>query len=116
MNLTFLRNVAGIFFLVAFVCDLVFGNGVESWWDWLAGAILVNAIYNLASTFRQYRGTRKLYRFDEKFVSDVLDMLIVLLLTIRIIFGSALNWREFFVGASFAFFVRSLVSTLTTRR
>lgn len=115
MNLIFLRNVLGIFFLVAFVCDLVFGNGVENWWDWLVGVILVNAIYSLASTFEKYRGTRARYKFDFNSVPDVLDMLVILLLAVRIIFGSTVDWWEFFVGASFTFFVRSLISTLTRR-
>ena len=112
MNLIFLRNVAGLLFLIAFVPDLIFGNGVENWWDWLLGAILVNAIHGLASTFGKYHGTRELYCFDANSVSDVLNVLIVVLLTFRIVFGGSINWWESFVGAAFSFFVHSLISAL----
>ena len=105
-----------VIFLVAFVLDLIFGNGVGNWYDWLFGALLINSGGNLLSTFEKYHGTREIYKFNSGFVSDVLNGIVIALLIVRLVFGTIFNWWDCLIGAGFAFAVRNLLTTFVTRR
>ena len=110
MNLIFWRNIFCVAVIVTFVLDLVFGNGVANWWDWLFGFVFWNAANNLLSSFEKHHGT-KVYRANENFVSDVLNLLVIIFFVLNLIFGNGIEyWHEWFSGVAVAFSVHVLLT------
>lgn len=111
MNLIFLQNVCSVLVLVVFVLDIIFGNGVTNWWDWLFGFLVWNAANNLLSTFEKYCGTNKVYRADESFVVNVINLLVIVFFVLDLIFGNGIaNWNEWACGVAVAFSVHTLIT------
>lgn len=111
MNLIFWRNVLSVIFLVAFVLDLIFGNGVGSWRYWIAGAAFFISIDDLISLFEKYRAGGRISEPKEKKIQHVLSVLIIGFFIYDLVSGREIIWRDWLIGAGFAFALRNLATT-----
>lgn len=108
MNLIFLRNVVSILFLVAFVLDIIFGNGVN-WRDWICGAAFFFSVNDLMSSFKKYVSERKVYPFGLKLLQNVTSVLVIVTFALSFVFGKSWHWFDWFIGAGFALAIHTLV-------
>ena len=109
MNLTFLRNVVSIIFLVAFVLDLIFGNGVD-WRNWICGAAFAFSIIDLLSTFKTYVSKRSVYPFGLKLVQNVTSVLVIVMFLLSFVFDKSWLWFDWFVGIGFSLAIHTLAT------
>ena len=111
MNFIFWRNVLSVIFLVAFVLDLIFGNGVESWRYWIAGAAFLISVDDLISTLEKYGNGRKFSEPKEKKIQHVLSVLIIAFFIYDLISEREIIWRDWIIGVGFAYSLRNLAVT-----
>ena len=111
MNLIFWRNVLSVIFLVAFVLDLIFGNGVESWRHWIAGAAFLVSVDDLISTLEKHGNGRKFSESRAKTFQHVLSVLIIAFFVYDLVSDREIIWRDWLIGAGFAYALRNLAVT-----
>ena len=109
MNLIFWRNVLSVLFLAAFVLDIIFGNGVESWQNWISGAAFFFAVDDLSSTVEQYLKTKRISEPRAKTFQHVLSVLIIAFFVYDLVSDREIIWWDWFIGAGFAFAFRNLM-------
>ncbi|MBR3745967.1 MAG: hypothetical protein IKP64_14280 [Selenomonadaceae bacterium] len=115
MNFIFWRNVLSALFIVAFVLDLIFGNGVESWRHWIAGAAFLVSVDDLISTFEKYRVHGRISEPQAKTFQHVLSVLIIGFFIYDLVSDREIIWRDWFIGVGFAFALRNLALTSRER-
>ena len=111
MIFIFWRNVLSAIFLVAFVLDLIFGNGVDSWRAWIAGAAFFVSVDDLISLLEQYRNGRRISEPRAKTFQHVLSVLIIGFFIYDLVSDREIIWRDWFIGAGFAYALRNLAVT-----
>ena len=111
MNLIFWRNVLSALFIVAFVLDIIFGNGVESWRHWIAGAAFFFSVDDLSSTVEKYLATKKISEPRAKTFQHVLSVLIIAFFVYDLVSDREIIWRDWLIGAGFMYAVRNLAVT-----
>ena len=116
MNLIFGRNVLSALFLVVFVLDLAFGNGVESWRHWIGGAAFFVSVDDLLSTFEQYSREQRISNYRWKIVQHVLSVLIIAFFVYDLATGRNIVWNSWIIGVGFAFAIRNLAVTFRDNR
>ena len=116
MDLIFGRNVFSALFIVAFALDLIFGNGVENWRHWIAGAAFFFSVDDLISTFETYIKTKKFSEPRAKTFQHVLSVLIIAFFVYDLISDREIIWWDWFIGVGFAFAIRNLLTTFAARR
>ena len=109
MDLIFGRNVLSVVFMIAFVLDLIFGNGVESWRYWISGAAFFISVDDLTSTFEEYHRRQKISTEGIKIFQHVLSVLIIAFFVHDLVTGREIIWRDWLIGAGFIFAVRNLL-------
>lgn len=116
MNLIFGRNVLSALFLVVFALDLIFGNGVDSWRHWIAGAAFFVSVDDLISTFEQYRREGQVSTYRWKIVQHVLSVLIIAFFVCDLVTGRNIVWHSWLIGLGFAFALRNIATTVRDRK
>lgn len=111
MNLIFWRNVLSALFILVFILDLIFGNGVESWRYWIAGAAFFISVDDLISTFEKYRAGGRISEPRAKKIQHVLSVLIIAFFVYDLVSDREIIWRDWFIGVGFAFALRNLAVT-----
>ena len=111
MDLIFGRNVLSALFIVAFALDLIFGNGVENWRHWIAGAAFFFSVDDLSSTFETYIKTKKFSEPPAKIFQHVLSVLIIGFFVYNLISDREIIWWDWFIGVGFAYSFRNLAVT-----
>ena len=111
MDLIFWRNILSALFIVAFVLDIIFGNGVESWRHWIAGAAFFFSVDDLSSTVEQYLKTKRFSEPRPKTFQHVLSVLIIAFFVYDLVSDREIIWWDWFIGAGFAFAFRNLAVT-----
>ena len=116
MNLIFGRNLLSAVFLVAFVLDLIIGNGVDSRRHWIGGAAFFISVDDLISTFEQYRREEQISTYRWKIVQHVLSVLIIAFFVYDLATGRNIVWNSWLIGVGFAFALRNIAVTVRDRR
>ena len=111
MNLVFWRNVLSVIFLIAFVLDLIFGNGVESLNRWVAGVAFFISVDDLISTLEKYGNGRRISEPKSKIFQHVLSVLIIGFFIHDLVSDREIIWRDWLIGAGFMYAVRNLAVT-----
>ena len=116
MNFIFWRNVLSVIFLVAFVLDLIFGNGVDSWRYWIGGAAFFVSVDDLISTLEKYGNGRRISEPRAKTFQHVLSVLIIAFFVYDLISDRKIIWDDWIVGVGFMYAFRNLAMTFRLRR
>ncbi|MBR1645938.1 MAG: hypothetical protein IJ685_04080 [Selenomonadaceae bacterium] len=111
MNFIFWRNVLSMIFLIAFVLDFIFGNGVESWRHWIAGAAFFISVDDLISTLEKYGNGRRISEPKIKTFQHVLSVLIIAFFIYDLVSDREIIWRDWLIGAGFMYALRNLAVT-----